>query len=180
MPPDPSKVPASFWTESEAELQETIAAVLLLIWIASAEHHGWTDGMAAGETFATTHAAEVAAGFTATTRDRLATASATWGPDVTHGTLQGDLVSILGPDRAATLAVTETTVAQTMGGSAAVDATVGLSEYDLWITAQDNLVCPVCGPLHGADRAEWSDQFPLGPPAHANCRCVLEFAGITA
>jgi hypothetical protein len=47
-----------------------------------------------------------------------------------------------------------------------------------WSTAADDLVCPICGPLHGA-RAEIGEPYlsPTGeqfdgPPAHVSCRCV--------
>lgn len=42
-----------------------------------------------------------------------------------------------------------------------------------WITAQDERVCPVCGPLD-QKQVDWSEAFPGGlviPPAHPNCRC---------
>lgn len=42
-----------------------------------------------------------------------------------------------------------------------------------WITAEDERVCEVCGPLNGV-QVDWSDPFPTGaavPPAHPNCRC---------
>jgi len=41
----------------------------------------------------------------------------------------------------------------------------------VWNTMQDEVVCPVCGPLEGAPKGEWGGQFPDGPPAHPNCRC---------
>lgn len=42
-----------------------------------------------------------------------------------------------------------------------------------WITATDERVCPVCGPLH-EKQVDWAEPFPNGvmiPPAHPNCRC---------
>lgn len=42
-----------------------------------------------------------------------------------------------------------------------------------WITAQDERVCPVCGPMD-EKQVDWSEEFKPGmpfPPAHPNCRC---------
>jgi hypothetical protein len=44
-----------------------------------------------------------------------------------------------------------------------------------WRTAVDELVCPICGPLH-QQRAKIGEAFPgniQNPPAHPNCRCAL-------
>lgn len=42
-----------------------------------------------------------------------------------------------------------------------------------WRTAEDERVCPECGPL---DRHAWpSDEGPR-PPLHDRCRCAREFA----
>lgn len=43
----------------------------------------------------------------------------------------------------------------------------------IWQTAEDERVCPVCGPLHDARATRWATQFPNGPPAHPRCRCWL-------
>jgi SPP1 gp7 family putative phage head morphogenesis protein len=47
-----------------------------------------------------------------------------------------------------------------------------------WVTAADERVCPICGPLHGEKTGleESFDGF-FAPPAHPMCRCavVLEF-----
>lgn len=45
----------------------------------------------------------------------------------------------------------------------------------IWHTSRDQRVCPVCRPLHGRARDEWSVQFPLGPPAHIACRCYVDY-----
>lgn len=43
-----------------------------------------------------------------------------------------------------------------------------------WVTAEDEDVCPTCGPLHGT-RVALDAPFPTGrivPPAHPSCRCT--------
>lgn len=48
-----------------------------------------------------------------------------------------------------------------------------------WVTAEDELVCPYCGPMH-MKRQGIGEKFTLpggrkvwGPPVHPNCRCTL-------
>lgn len=81
-----------------------------------------------------------------------------------------------GPSRVENIAVTETTGAASAAGEIAVDATVGRSEEDRWYTAEDQRVCPICAPLNGRTRSNWSRFFPDGPPAHPRCRCWIEYA----
>jgi len=47
----------------------------------------------------------------------------------------------------------------------------GLQMRRVWNTANDELVCPICGPLNEQPEDVWSGDFPDGPPAHPNCRC---------
>lgn len=44
-----------------------------------------------------------------------------------------------------------------------------------WQTAEDERVCPICGPLNDKPPVIWSRDFPNGPPAHVNCRCWLVY-----
>ena len=51
----------------------------------------------------------------------------------------------------------------------------GVVEGKRWNTAVDELVCPICGPLHNVV-VGINETFPGGyqnPPAHPNCRCGL-------
>lgn len=76
--------------------------------------------------------------------------------------------------RARTIAVTEVTRAFAQGNMEAWKAT-GVMDLKRWNTAVDELVCPICGPLHRAT-APMNEQFPGGydsPPAHPRCRCWL-------
>jgi hypothetical protein len=48
-----------------------------------------------------------------------------------------------------------------------------------WITADDERVCPVCGPMHGTEipvgeKFVVSDYEVWSPPVHPNCRCFVE------
>lgn len=77
------------------------------------------------------------------------------------------------PQRAENFAITETTKATTWGGASGVQATVGISNEDLWITEKDGRVCPICKQFHRKPRSEWGSFFPLGSPAHNRCRCWI-------
>ncbi len=84
------------------------------------------------------------------------------------------------PARAEMAAITEVTRAISAAefGIAGYLATIddpGLRKLlrPVWYTKDDELVCPVCGPLHGLGKEEWGKVFPLGPPAHPRCRCWL-------
>lgn len=86
--------------------------------------------------------------------------------------------------RARTIARTEvmtaSNVGQHIGYQSAIDG--GLlsnpgSGYKVlvkeWVTAEDERVCPVCGPKDKVT-VDWAEAFPGGfiiPPAHPNCRC---------
>ncbi len=47
-----------------------------------------------------------------------------------------------------------------------------------WQTEKDEKVCPICSPLHNQLEqpgviGNWTELFPLGPPAHPRCRCFI-------
>lgn len=102
---------------------------------------------------------------------------------------------VLSDSRARTIAVTEITVAISAGETAArreeamedprtrakgIDTIgppviVNGGAIAVWQTAEDEKVCPVCGPLNGKPQSVFASQFPTGPPAHPNCRCWLRY-----
>lgn len=89
-----------------------------------------------------------------------------------------DLVKRLEPTfgkkRAELIASTEVTRAYAEGNTRAWQAS-GLVTLREWRTANDERVCPVCGPLH-KKRAGFDEPFeggPESPPAHPRCRCWL-------
>lgn len=90
--------------------------------------------------------------------------------------IETGLDKVFGPGRASTIAISETTAAQSAGGDAGAKATFGLSLGDLWITEADQRVCPICSPLHRTRREFWGLKYVDGPPAHPNCRCVVKYA----
>jgi hypothetical protein len=51
-----------------------------------------------------------------------------------------------------------------------------------WRTNNDDLVCELCGPLHGKTAEGTDGEYPLGggqgPPRHPRCRCWETFEPI--
>ena len=86
-----------------------------------------------------------------------------------------DLADLLDPMfgqvRSELIAATEVTRAFHEGNVAAWEQS-GVVQRERWETANDELVCEVCGPLDG-EEVELGGSFPGGvtPPAHPGCRC---------
>jgi hypothetical protein len=194
-PPDPTNVPESFWQQVEQETREQSAVALYLLFLASGNYHASGDIAGEGlnstasqllnrqaEFYAGRRSSELAASYMATTRDRFGTLTdklrraAELETPLVRNEIEDDLTRIFGPDRAESVAVTETTGAQSAGGEAGTAITVGKSLEDQWVTEGDGKVCSICQPLHRTERPEWEKQFPDGPPAHVNCRCIIEYA----
>lgn len=204
-PPNPANVPASFWQQAERELEEDLLALLLLIVATSAVQHGMALPKARdhGRGYAGDRAKTVSKSFWQTTKDRLQKMGERWqqqrergqvdpvrgegggvpgasptsppaGP--TEAEIMADLEKLLGIDRIEAMAVSETTAAASAGGEGAAAAAGTATEEDTWFTARDQRVCPICAPLHGTRRSNWTRFFPSGPPAHPWCRCWIEYA----
>lgn len=120
-----------------------------------------------------------------TSRTEFARAFAAWNRgELEVGTFAEGLPQLIdaitptfGPDRAARIAITETTRIFTEGTLAAAreDDTI---THVRFLTAADEIVCPICGPLHGivARKTARGFETPAGfqfPPLHPNCRCGI-------
>ncbi len=178
-PPDLTKIPQEEWDRIERENQEKLAAILLLIWLASAELHGADVSRGRiwlmGHELAQQHSITLASQINETTRTLLGRALAT-GQEITKATWAAVLDTVFGEDRAERIAVTETTTATVSAGEAVVTHSLN----DTWFTVSDTAVCPICQPLHGVPRDVWAMKFPLGPPAHPVCRCWIQYEGMKA
>jgi len=103
---------------------------------------------------------------------------------VADGTLTPDamsqmVVSTFGLARAETISSTEVTRAlQAVSDKLQKDLRdSGIETVMRWLTAEDERVCPICGPLDKAVEETWRQVIPTGPPAHVHCRCrtVVEY-----
>ena len=100
------------------------------------------------------------------------------------GDNMADILSrVHSPDRAITIAITETTRAITEAGWAVAGMLVLVdgqpAREPVWRTERDGRVCPTCAPLDGTRRDVWGNQFPAGPGAHPRCRCRLEWLEVS-
>lgn len=87
------------------------------------------------------------------------------------------LTPTFGPVRAERIAVTETTRVIVESQRAASEADEFVTHYR-FTAAADELVCPICGPLHmeaiEKTSAGWLvDGVRMYPPLHVNCRCQI-------
>ena len=125
--------------------------------------------------FARDYSYELVRGITDTTRKLVSESVTTFTqtPGMTREDLERLLRPAFGDERAEMIAVTEVTRAYSAATNAMQGqlAGEGLPMVRQWNTLNDDLVCPICGPYHGAPESVWGVQFPDGPPAHVNCRC---------
>ena len=97
-------------------------------------------------------------------------------PGMTVADLRQRLAPTFGDLRASKIAVTETTRAYAQGWRMAGDDLKAdypdLRIIKTWFTNADDVVCDVCGPLHGVT-VDFDEDFAGvdEPPAHPNCRC---------
>lgn len=112
---------------------------------------------------------------TDTSRAYVRGAIADW---IAAGAPLDDLVATLTPMfgrvRAQMIAATEVTRAYAEASRDVWQAS-GVVDGMRWMTAEDELVCPVCGPLAGtvvALNGRFASGFDV-PPAHVRCRCWL-------
>lgn len=98
---------------------------------------------------------------------------------------QSILESLFGPRRAKVIADTELTTAFQRASDMLQEEAqeAGMDTEEIWYTAEDEKVCPVCGPLDQQPESIWRNTQPGGPPAHIGCRCrtrVTQKAGNNA
>lgn len=135
----------------------------------------WELANNAAADWALSYGYELVRGLLATTRDRLQREIAEYiRNSETIGQLMRRIAAggVFGEDRAMMIAVTEVTRAFAEGNLAAWRAS-GVIERRRWNSNNDELVCPVCGPLNG-QVVGLDEPFGDGvaaPPAHPRCRC---------
>jgi hypothetical protein len=169
-PPNPENVPEAFWDEVQKRIEEELTSVLIIIFIAASMQGGeLTVPYADAEEWASEHAAEVAEGYTQHSQEELAEFAEEWGERPSITAVREGVNEIFSVDRAEMIGVTETGRAITAGSEAAF----GADDEDIWMVQPD--CCDVCDDLDGEPRSVWSLKFPLGPPAHPNCRCEVQY-----
>lgn len=119
------------------------------------------------------HVGEEALGIWTTTMAAVEEAFALWdGED--EEALAALLDPIFNEYRAETIGLTEAILAITIGNLLAWNA-YGIIEEVIWVTAEDERVCPICRPLHDTIISLTEAIYGgVRPPAHPRCRCWLE------
>ena len=118
---------------------------------------------------------ELVSQITETTRQAMQQAVGDWiesGEPLPALVRQIQQAGTFGRDRALLIAQTETTRASAEAEEIAYRES-GVVKQKEWDAANDRLVCPVCGALHG-QRVPIGAEFAPGipnPPAHPGCRC---------
>lgn len=173
-----------FWDDEMGGMWDDLAETLILIYLSGAE-----GGVAALPLtvrvlanfdlintnvmdFARKYRYEWVKGIVDTTRLQVQKAVGDW---VQSGSpldaLKAALEPVFGEKRAERIAVTEVTRVFAQGNQAAWEST-GIVNSTVWMTAQDDLVCPICGELDGTHVG--IGDIDASPPAHVNCRCWLQ------
>lgn len=129
--------------------------------------------------WASIYSRELVSGLVDTTRNVVQKATTQYlaTPGMTREQLMELLEPAFGQVRAEMIAITETTRAHSAASTEYANwlhVAFGLIVEQIWITARDELVCVICGPLDSQSRSVWAADFPHGPPAHPRCRCGLE------
>jgi len=178
--------PDSYWEEESQDLIRGLiplleAAAIQGIATAAAPIEAvgigvdWTLVNTAAVDWAREHAGELVKGITETSRKALGSQIASWiesGEPLPQ--LFERLEPIYGQQRAELIGVTEVTRAYSEGKKVAWAESGVVQGYE-WMTANDELVCPICAPLSG-QKVKAGRTFPggfTGPPAHPRCRCDL-------
>lgn len=96
-------------------------------------------------------------------------------PGMTIADVKQTLTPAFGEQRAAMIAITELTRAQTQATTAykSYMDSMGIKSEEVWNTDADEFVCPICRPYNNKTRDVWGDEYPDGSPAHPNCRCDI-------
>lgn len=180
-PPDLMRVPVGFWDTTGSALLIAIRPVLEDIYLTQAEAMlgmvpvgvDWALVNAAAASWIRVYGGQLIKDITETSRQAVGDAVGDFFEDqLTMGELTGRLERIFGPVRAEMIAATETTRAAVEGERETVSELekLGIKFVEIWQTENDELVCPICGPLHNKVEGDgWTKAD--GPPAHPQCRC---------
>jgi SPP1 gp7 family putative phage head morphogenesis protein len=173
----------SFWDDDDGELWEALAATLLEVYFTGIDggidalppalrvlvdfDRVNTDALAWAKQYRYT----LIKGITDTTRRQVQAAVSDW---IASGSpldaLEASLERTFGVVRAKMIAQTESTRVFAQANRAAFEST-GLVDEVVWQTAVDDMVCPLCGPLHGTHIGV--GDIDAMPPQHINCRCYV-------
>lgn len=178
-PPSLSNVPYTYWERYNQDVRNALSAQLNEIFydqfMTALEGFGIgmdnTEGSEEALSFIQQYTFDLVKGITETTIEGIRKELEAWERDgsMRIEDLAKRLYRYYSPIRAEMIAITETTRAAAQGERNTVDkitAQSGIRFEAVWQTANDELVCPICGPRH--NQVITDDMYP---PAHPRCRC---------
>lgn len=176
-PPDLDKLTPEVWAELERRYSGAILPKLEEAFMAALNAEAQQAGVAFAFDIANDRAIawarqatyDLVTGINDTTRNRLATTiEQFYNNELDFDGVVQRVGTLFGPERASAIAVTEITRAAS-GGAQWYNAELqqlGITTEEVWETADDDVVCPICGPRDGRVITDG-----VYPPAHPNCRC---------
>ena len=201
-PPQWSDVPPSLLRRAQAELEDELNELYLLIGLLAVRFH-WdlakqtslfetlrkgtiVDAESAVRRWAKRESRTTAEKIGFTTFVRLVRSLSGLSPDspAGRGALNSDekrdrALKVFGRERAELIVTNEVSKAQTFGGEVAVGMAGMLNEADVWVLHPERSMtgpCPICQPLGGKTREVWQETAPNGPPIHVRCVCTVKYA----
>lgn len=181
-PPSMSNIPRDYWQNGWQVIQKDVEPVLLDIFLAQAEGLmaeigigvNWDMVNTAASSWTRQHTEQVLKELFDKRYEHLNEVIPRFYEESWNlGQLQADLEKWYSPIRAEMIAVTETTRAAVEGERALVDRLEkesGVRMVPIWVTMNDEIVCPICGPRH---QKEITDG--MYPPIHPRCRCGVSY-----
>ncbi len=181
-PPDLSRVPNEYWRTGWKNIQRNVEPILVYTFVMQAESlmnsvgigADWAHFNEIAADWGRTYTFDLVHGIEGTTHRALEkllqkNVPGYFEEGLTSKELAVRLEPQFGAVRSEMIAVTETTRAAVEGERAYVQELVketGKEMIPIWLTANDDRVCVICGPKNGKPITD--GQFP---PAHPRCRC---------
>jgi DNA-binding transcriptional ArsR family regulator len=189
-PPKIENVPDILWSKADVILRGILSSYLTNIYMDASERQlnqssigiDWSLVNSRASDWASIHAGEMAKDINMNSRQAISAAvDAYYRNGLTLGDVEARLSSIFGPVRSEMIAVTEITRAAVQGElqiSSQIEKDAGIKMVPIWQTSNDDIVCPVCGPLNkkkasGVTTWESNGKTYGPPPAHPRCRCWI-------
>ena len=181
-PPNLNNIPHDYWQNGWRSIQKDVEPVLLDVYLQQADDLmagigigvEWDMINTTASNWARTHTESLLKELFDKRYDHLNTTVPRFYEEGWNlGQLRAELERWYNPRRAEMIAITETTRAAVEGERALseqLEKESGIKLIPVWQTANDERVCPLCGPKHDK---EITDNFY--PPAHPNCRCWVVY-----
>jgi len=181
-PPELNNVPPTYWRNGWKQIQNKVEPILVGAFVQSALDVADGIGIGVDWDLVNTDAANWARNNLAKTLERMFQRTYEGVGELvpryfeeqwSRADLAQRLERYYSPVRAEMIAVTETTRAVVEGEKAAVDRladVTGRRMVPVWLTMNDERVCPICGPRHKQMITDG-----MYPPAHPRCRCQVAY-----